>query len=115
MCPSIEEYSRLLGVHYDIDSIATPPLSVGFKSRLSITIGIKGSVIEQKGSTNECKLKFLSDLFTNRDAFERNNCAFWVTHEEWEQHRVLAIELVILGHVLLPKNLTGVDIRRLQF
>lgn len=33
MCPTIEEYSRILGVHCDIGSIVTPSLDKDFKLR----------------------------------------------------------------------------------
>lgn len=115
LCPTIEEYSRLLGIHYNTDAIVTPPLNQGFKSRMSKTLGVKRSIIEQKGNANECTMKFLCDLFAGQDAYEKNSSAFWVTHEDWKRNRVLAIELAILGHILFPKNLTGVDVRLLQF
>lgn len=34
--------------------------------------------------------------------------------EEWNQNRILAFELVILGHVLFPKNPKAVDVKWLH-
>lgn len=46
-------------------------------------------------------LNFLCDVFANQDAYDY----FWSSHEEWNQNRVLAIELTILEHVLFRRNL----------
>lgn len=54
----------------------------------------------------KCTLNFLCNLFANQDTYEKSSSAFLVSHEEWKQNHVLTIELVALGHVLLPKNLT---------
>lgn len=37
------------------------------------------------------------------------------SHQEWGHNKIIAFELVILGHVLFPRNLKGVDTRVLAF
>lgn len=64
---------------------------------------------------NECFLDFLCSLFTSQDAYEGNQHIFKSSREEWNQTQVLALELVMLGHVLFPRNREGVDVRLLQF
>lgn len=81
---------------------------------MSKVFWIKRSMIDQKRGTNNCTLNFLCDFFANQDAYEKNGSTFWSSYEKWNQNRVLALELAILGHVLFP-NLEGVAIRLLQF
>lgn len=97
--PTIKKYSRFLGIHYNTSYCD----ACFFRSRISTTLGIKKSIIDQKGGANECTLNFLCDLFENKDAYIRNNSAFRFFHEEWKRNQVLAIKLVVLGDVLFPK------------
>lgn len=75
----------------------------------------KRIVINQKGSTSEYTLNFLYDLFANQDTYEKNSSTFRASYEEWKQNRVLALELIVLRHVLFPNNITRIDIQFLQF
>lgn len=70
---------------------------------------------EQKRSTNECTLKFLCDLFVEMLSKEITSLSRSLIKNGKKKNRVLAIEFVILGHVLFPKNLIGVDIKLLHF
>lgn len=58
---------------------------------------------------------FLSNLYVNSETYRENPHCFKISREEWSQNRTLAFELVILGHVLFPKNSQGVDVRLLHF
>lgn len=75
---------------------------------MSKVLGIRKSIIDQKGGANECTLNFLSDLFANQEpAKNKNLCLLVFT---WGMDRVLVIEFAILGHVSFPRNLEEVDI-----
>lgn len=58
LCPTIEEYSRFLGVHYDTDSIVMPPLNQSFKMRMSKDLRIKKEILGPRIETNECRWIF---------------------------------------------------------
>lgn len=92
-CLTIEEYFLLLGVHYNTNSIITPPPNQGSKARMSKVLGIQRNVFDQKGGTNECTLKFLCNLFANPNAYQKNSSTFRFSYEERKQNHVLAISL----------------------
>lgn len=53
MCPTPEECARILGVHYDTDSIVYAQLNIVFKLQTSKTLRIKNSILGTKAG-NSC-------------------------------------------------------------
>lgn len=41
ICPTTEEYARLIGVPYDCENVIFPCFELSFKQRLSKTLGVK--------------------------------------------------------------------------
>lgn len=70
ICPTIEEYARILGVHHDINIIISPSLNTGFKLWIPRLLGLKR-------------------------AYKNNNTAFLASRDEWNQNHTLAMELDI--------------------
>lgn len=118
MCPTLEEYAALLGVPCDVDLIVSPSTALGFKQRLSKTLGIKKKFLTQGNTMYEYRnipLGQLCDLFATTDAFESRTSSFLVSQDEWTQRRIKALELSVLGHILFPKARTLVDAGLLEF
>lgn len=78
---------------------------------MSKALEIKKNILEKGGKTNECPLSLMCNLFTKWNAYEKDQAVFFSSHQHWSHNQVIAFELAILGHVLLPRNLEGVDIR----
>lgn len=112
-CATIEEYSQILRVHYDTDSIFMPPLNQGFKVRMSNDLGIKKKLLGLRIEENKCPIDFLFQFVRQLRCLPKNQLFFKSSREEW--NHVLAFELVILKHLLFNKNSEGVDVRLLHF
>lgn len=116
MCPTMEEYSIILGVNYNTEVIVTPTLNQGFRSRISKVMGIKKGIVEKGNKENKCTLSFLFCLFIGWDTYQKIWPAFCSSREDWSQNCMLSMEFAILGQVLLfLRNLEKVDKGLLEF
>lgn len=76
LCQTIEECSRILGVHYNIKFIVTPLFNQDLELRISKTLGIKKDILENGDEINERSWNLLCYLFANRNSYEKNQLVF---------------------------------------
>lgn len=95
MCPTIEEYARILGVHYVTHPIVSPPLGTGFKLRTSKVLGIKKRIPGKDNGPDECircTLSLLCDLLAGCDVYEKNRMTILISQDEWKYNHSLATD-----------------------
>lgn len=107
LCLTIKEYSRIPGDHYDTDFIVMPPLTQGFKIRMSRDLGIKKEIIGPRIERNECPLDFFPIWLPIQILTEKTNIFqdFSGRVESKSDTRFWT---------LFPKNPKGVDVKLLH-
>lgn len=90
------------------------PLNRGFKSQTSKIFGIKKSIVNKGDETKKCALNLICIFIISHEAYEKNTSVL-SSREEWSHNWVLAMELVIVSHVLFSRNLESIDTRLLGF
>lgn len=65
ICPSMEEYSRLIGAPHDCENVIIPCFEPSFKQKLSRTFGIKKKLLVGSESLEHkrCPLSLFHDLY----------------------------------------------------
>lgn len=115
ICPTIEEYARLIGVPYVCESVFVPCFEPSFKQRLSKTLGIRKKLLETEGEfLKRCSLSFFCGLYRTGEQYDRPKAAFLIKRQLWANNRVKAFELSVLGHILFPKESTHIDLGLLE-
>lgn len=115
LCPTIEEYSRIQGSVVTPTALSHLPWTKDSECECLKTYELKGKSSVQ---ILECINAPWTSFVTCTPAkmpIGRTSLSSKLPVKNGHQTRVPALELAILGHVLFPKNLEGIDVQLLQF
>ncbi|KAF8406117.1 hypothetical protein HHK36_008197 [Tetracentron sinense] len=113
LCPTLEEYGRLLSVPFDHDKIVIPFPRASWKGKAASFLGVKRGFLEKLDGEDyhRCSLEFLMDYFAPRNPSWIGTSSFMGTPDSWPQYRLRALALAIVGHVLFPLSFNFIDMQ----
>lgn len=108
LCPTIEEYSRILGMPYNT-VLCFLHYSIRFRSGRPQNFGDQKEHLGKKAVKLKNVLWACSAIYRQTKCIWKQSSNLWLLVSRWSHKRVLAFELAVLSHVMFSRDLEGVN------